>query len=163
MLKKTGVPSAEDVKAVYPSKERMAKGPVAIIECFQNIPCNPCATSCPQKAIREFEDINDMPDFDPEACNGCSICVANCPGLAIFVVDDTFSDAESLLKLPYEFSPLPKAGQEVELLDRSGQSVGRGRVHRVQNPPSFDKTAVIQVIVPKGMEREVRFIKRGVQ
>jgi len=161
MLKSTGVPSSSELQCIMPSKERLAAGPVAIIECFQEIPCNPCATSCPQGAIKPFADINDLPNFDPALCNGCAICVANCPGLAIFVVDESYSDEAALIKMPYEFVPLPEAGAIVGLLDRSGQQVGLGKVVRVQNPPRFDRTAVVHVEVPKELAKEVRFLALG--
>jgi len=60
MLEKTGVPTAADIESVFPSEERLANGPVAVIECYQNIPCNPCFTACNRNAILEFEDINDL-------------------------------------------------------------------------------------------------------
>lgn len=161
MLKKTGIATADDLQKVYPSEERLSKGAVAVIECFQNIPCNPCATSCPRHAIKEFVDINDTPQFEEDLCNGCAICVANCPGLAIFVIDESYSEDFALIKLPYEFSPLPKAGDEVQAVNREGQVVGKASVVRVQNPPTFDRTAVVQITVPKNLAREVRFIKVG--
>lgn len=161
MLKKTGVPEATDIVNAYPSAERLEQGAVAVLECFQNIPCNPCATSCPRKAIKDFEDINDMPVINHAMCNGCAICVANCPGLAIFVVDESFNPQEALIKLPFEFSPLPEVGSQVEAVNRSGEVVGVARVVRVQNPPSFDRTAVIHIAVPKALAREVRFIGVG--
>jgi len=46
MLEKTGIATQEMVMNVFPSIERINKGPVAVIECFQNIPCNPCQTAC---------------------------------------------------------------------------------------------------------------------
>ena len=158
MLKKTGVPSSEELAPAYPPEERMKQGAVAIIECFQNIPCNPCATSCPRGAIQAFDDINDLPKFDPALCNGCAICVANCPGLAIFVVDEAYSEAESLVKLPHEFVPLPKAGDEVVVYNRAGEEIGQGKVLRVQNPASFDRTAVVHLVVPRAYARDVRFL-----
>ncbi|MBT9152280.1 MAG: hypothetical protein DDT35_00494 [Firmicutes bacterium] len=161
MLKQTGVPSADDLKRVSPSEERLALGPVAIIECFQKIPCNPCATSCPQGAIKPFVDINDLPDFDPALCNGCAICVANCPGLAIFVVDERYSEDTALIKLPYEFAPLPEVGAMVGVMNRGGQQIALGKIVRVQNPPRFDRTAVVHVEVPKCWAREVRFLALG--
>lgn len=163
MLKKTGIPESIDILKAYPSIERLQQGGVAILECFQNIPCNPCATSCPRKAIKEFEDINDLPVIDHHKCNGCAICVANCPGLAIFVVDESFGTHEALIKLPYEFLPLPEEGALVDAVNRAGEVVGQARVVRVQNPPSFDRTAVIHVAVPKALAREVRFIGVGGQ
>ena len=160
-LKRTGVPDKGDLDLVYPTKERLASGAVAVLECFQTIPCNPCATCCPRQAIRPFQDINDLPVIDWKKCNGCAVCVANCPGLAIFVVDENYSETEALLKLPYEFVPLPKAGDLVKALNRDGQEVGGGRIVRVQNPPSFDRTAVIHLAVPKELAREVRFFILG--
>jgi Fe-S-cluster-containing hydrogenase component 2 len=160
-LKRTGVPDDDDLLAVYPSRERLTKGAVAVLECFQNIPCNPCATCCPRQAIKAFHDINDLPDIDWDKCNGCAICVANCPGLAIFVIDENYSPTEALLKLPYEFVPLPRVGEKVQALNRAGEVVGTGQIVRVQNPPRFDRTAVVHMAVPKELAREVRFFTLG--
>ena len=132
MLSRTGVATIDDITSILPPEERMKQGPVAIIECFQNIPCNPCATSCAKKAIKEFSDINDRPVIDYDKCNGCGTCISNCPGLAIFVVDETYSDQEALIKIPYEFTPLPSKGQSVDALDREGNKVGKARVVKVQ-------------------------------
>lgn len=161
MLKNTGVPTQDELAKVMPTEQRLAQGAVAVLECFQNIPCNPCATSCPRHAIKEFTDINDTPTFIEEQCNGCAICVANCPGLAIFVVDETFSPEETLIKLPYEFTPLPSPGDVVPAVNRAGQVVGTARVVRVQNPAAFDRTAVVHVAVAKNIGQEVRFIRVG--
>ncbi|KAF0193846.1 MAG: 4Fe-4S ferredoxin [Bacillota bacterium] len=161
MLKKTGVATPEELANVLPSEGRLNRGAVAVLECFQNIPCNPCATSCPRHAIQEFVDINDIPSFDGDLCNGCAICVANCPGLAIFVIDETYSPDETLVKLPYEFTPLPASGDVVVAVSRAGDEIGHARVVRVQNPPVFDRTAVVHVAVPKALGHEIRFIKAG--
>lgn len=160
-LKRTGVPDNNDLDSVYPPKARLANGACAVLECFQNIPCNPCATCCPRQAIKAFHDINDLPVIDWDKCNGCAVCVANCPGLAIFVMDEDYSPTEALLKLPYEFVPLPRPGDKVEARSRAGEVVGVGRVVRVQNPPSFDRTAVVHIAVPKEIAREVRFFSLG--
>ena len=161
MLKSTGVPTAADLAQVYPSSERLSQGPVAIIECFQRIPCNPCATACRRGAILPFTDINDTPTLQAEHCNGCALCVANCPGLAIIVLDMTYSEAKALVKLPYEFLPLPQVGANVAVLNRAGEAIGQGTVVQVQNPATFDRTVVAHVAVPKGLAHEVRNIKVG--
>lgn len=161
LLEKTGVPDAADLARVVPPAERLAKGPVAVIECFQRIPCNPCAAACKQGAIREFADINDLPAIDFEKCNGCALCVSKCPGRAIFVVDETFGESEALVKLPYEFLPVPATGEEVELLNREGRAVGRGRVERVQGTRSRERTLVVWVAVPKHLSMEARHIRAG--
>ncbi|MGI6359170.1 MAG: 4Fe-4S dicluster domain-containing protein [Bacillota bacterium] len=159
MLKRTGIPTDADRATVMPSDDRLQRGAVAIIECYQQIPCNPCATACPRGAIQPFKDINDLPTIDHDRCNGCAICVANCPGLAIFVVDESYRPDLALVKLPYEQLPLPKAGETVLALDRAGQVVGEGVVRLVQNPKAFDRTAVIHLEVPRELAQTVRNIR----
>jgi Fe-S-cluster-containing hydrogenase component 2/bacterioferritin-associated ferredoxin len=159
MLEKTGVATEQDIAKAVPSAERLAKGPVAMIECFQRIPCNPCHTSCKRGAIKEFEDINDTPTIDHELCNGCTLCVTNCPGLAIVVVDETYSEDEALIKLPYEFLPLPEEGSYVTGVDREGKPVCRAKVVKVLNTKAMDRTPLVSIVVPKEMSMVVRFIK----
>lgn len=157
MLEKTGLPTSEDLAKVSPSEERLSRGPVAIIECFQRIPCDPCYAACKRGAIKEFEDINDLPEIDFELCNGCGVCVSKCPGLAIFVVDQTFSEKEALVKIPYEFLPVPEKGEVVDALDRKGQRVGEARVVDVLK--FKDKTCVVSIAVPKELSVDVRNIR----
>ncbi len=154
----TGIPSKEQIESRTPPKSRREKGPFVMIECFQEIPCDPCYHSCRFGAIKPFESINDIPNVDWEKCTGCGVCVAACPGLAIFVIDETFSDAECLIAMPYEFSPLPAKGNRVYLLDRSGANVGEGFVHRVLPGKKPQGTPVIWVRAPKELSLEVRNI-----
>ncbi len=156
MLKSIGIATEKDLESVIPSKERLAKGPVAIIECFEKIPCNPCYTSCKRGAMKEFKDINDRPQIDVDICNGCGVCISHCPGLAIFVVDETYSETEALVKMPYEFLPLPEEGNFVTGLDRAGKPVCRAKVVKVQNIKAQDKTPVISLAVPKEFSMVVR-------
>lgn len=164
MLAQNGIPTAEDVAGVLPPEERLARGPVAIAECFQNIPCDPCYHSCKQGAIAQFADINERPRIDFEKCNGCGMCMSRCPGLAIFVVDATYSDSEALVKIPYEFLPIPQAGETVTAINRAGRAVGEARVVRVQNTRAQDRTAIVWLAVPKELMMEVRhFNVKGVR
>jgi Fe-S-cluster-containing hydrogenase component 2 len=158
MLAKDGIPSAEDLCGVTPMLGRLEQGPVAVVECFQEIPCNPCADACPRGAITMSDNISARPTFDESKCNGCAICVTRCPGLAIFVVDFSYSTTEAMLKIPYEFSPLPKAEEEVEALDRAGKVAGYARVLRVQQ--QTNKTTVLWLAVPKNIALDVRNIRR---
>ncbi|MCD6362477.1 MAG: 4Fe-4S binding protein [Synergistetes bacterium] len=158
MLERTGVPTPEQIKEITPPEEILKSKPVAVIECFQRIPCDPCHTACPTGAILEFEDINDLPKIDWDKCTGCSLCVAKCPGLAIFVIDTTFSEDEALVKLPYEFVPVPEKEEEVECLNREGKIICKGRVKHVFEPFK-DGTKVVSVAVPKNLAMEVRHIR----
>lgn len=159
MLEKTGVPTFEDLEKIFPSKERLDKGPVAIIECFQEIPCNPCYIACNRGAIKKFEDINDLPEMDIEVCNGCSLCISKCPGLAIMVIDATHSEDKALIKIPYEFLPLPKEGDIVGGLDREGNYICDVKVVKVLNSKALDKTPIVSFEVPKEYIRVIRNIE----
>jgi len=157
-LIKTGVPSRNELMTVTPSRERLEKGPVVIVECFQEIPCNPCETACKQGAI-VVPNMNDIPRVDHELCNGCSLCISKCPGLAVFVVDETYSSSEALVKIPYELLPLPQEGDTVTALDREGEAIGEARVLKVQDRKQQDRTAVISLAVAKDFSMKVRNIK----
>jgi len=159
MLEKTGIPTSDDINSVLPDEKRFKKGPVAVIECFREIPCDPCYFSCPFEAINEFDDINDKPDLDFDKCTGCQNCIANCPGLAIFVVDYN----NSMVTIPYEFLPLPKKGDIVAGLNRKGEKVCDAKVVKIKDPEKNDKTAVITLKVPTEYLMEVRNIKVGDQ
>jgi len=161
MFNKTGVASLEMIKETLPSEERRKKGPYAVFECFQEIPCNPCYTSCKVGAVAEFKDINDIPQVDADKCTGCGICVSNCPGLAIFVIDETYSDEEAAIKIPYELLPLPEVDQVVDALDREGKIIGKARVLKVQNSKALNKTNAVTIAVPKDQSLLVRHIGLG--
>jgi len=155
MLEKTGIPSQTQVNSIFPDESRLNKGPVAVIECFEPIPCNPCATSCPRMAIAPFVDINDIPVIDNAKCNGCGVCIVKCPGLAIMVVDTTWSDSRALIRLPYEFLPLPEKGEIIYALDRSGMMVADAEVIRV----TTGTTPVVSIAVDKPLVKVIRNIR----
>ena len=145
---------------VFPSVERINKGPVAVVECYQKIPCNPCQTACPVGAIKIGDDINNIPVRDENLCGGCGVCVARCPGLAIMIVDGSKSAETVEFRIPYEFLPLPEAGETVVGLDRAGQPICEARVVRVMNPPSFDRTPVVTLEVDRRYLYDFRNFRR---
>lgn len=161
MLISTGIPTKEDLQGVTPSAERLAKGPVAIAECFQKIPCNPCVAACAQKAISMGEDINQCPVIDFDSCTGCGVCLTRCPGLAIFIVDETYSDTTAVVRLPFEYLPLPQAGQYAMGLNRSGEELGWFKVVKVIKGSPRNLTHTIWLEVPKQLSMEVRNIREG--
>lgn len=149
---KTGVLSVKDL--VLPTDKQLRKG-VALIECVQEIPCDPCVAVCPVDAI-SMKDINDIPRVDFDKCTGCKQCVGICPGLAIFVVK--IEDDKALITLPYEFLPVPKVGDIVKALDREGKTRGKAKIVRVK---TSGKTNVVTIEVEKGLAMEIRNIKLG--
>ncbi len=153
--KKTGIISIDELRrlGLLPPEERLRKGPVAIAECPEEIPCNICVDACPFNAI-SMETINGLPKINWDKCIGCGVCVSKCPGLAIFVVDLSKPD-KAYVTLPHEFLPAPRKNDEVILLGRDGRSLGKGRVVKVWE---YNKTWVITVEVPKEHAMEVRGI-----
>ncbi|MCK4353586.1 4Fe-4S binding protein [candidate division WOR-3 bacterium] len=170
MIKKTGIPTPEDLKKIMPSKNRLERGPCVILECFERIPCDPCVDACPRGAIKIEGNINNLPKVDFEKCNGCGMCISSCPGLAIFVIDKNYSKRKQpqatntnhelgLLMLPYEFLPLPKHGDTVDGLSREGKKLCNAKVVRVLLTKKQDRTAIISILVPKNLVMEIRNIR----
>jgi len=160
MLKNTGIITSEELKPVLPPQNRLEKGPVAIIECLQDIPCDPCVSACPVKAIQMQSGITDRPQLDFETCTGCGACVPKCPGLAIFIVNMKHNvPGKALLSMSYELLPVPAKDQEVDALDRTGKFVCKAKIARVINPPAYDRTAVVTIEVPADRINDIRAIK----
>ena len=156
-LKQTGIANKEMFEQLLPSAERRKRGPYVVMECYEEIPCNPCVTSCPVKAVT-MKDINSLPEFDQDVCTGCTRCVSACPGLACFVIDETVGNGKIKITFPYETSPLPKAGDVLDALGRDGSVVGKAEVVRVNSGKSLDKTNVITVMVDEQLIYDVRGI-----
>ena len=57
----TGIPSQAELEASpgYPSAEALARGPIVVIECVQDIPCNPCELVCPNSCLLYTSDAAD--------------------------------------------------------------------------------------------------------
>ena len=156
--RRNGVLSGEQLESLKPGDERLSRGPVAIVECIENIPCNPCVTACPKGAITIEGDLNNTPRVDSDRCDGCGICVSACPGLAIFVVDASGDDS-ARVSLPFEFLPLPEVGDRVATLDRSGGTVGEGTVVRVLNSKALDRTPIVTIEIPVSDAMNVRHFR----
>lgn len=161
MLISTGIPTEEDLRAVTPPAQRRKLGPVAMAECFQKIPCNPCAAACPRGAITMKHDINDCPEVNFDLCNGCGACLTRCPGLAIFIIDESWSGTSALIKLPFEYLPLPEAGQYAQGLNRAGEELGWFKVVRIIPGSSRSLTHTIYLEVPQELSMEIRNIREG--
>jgi ferredoxin len=151
--RETGVLTEEQLQELGPEPT----GKIAIIECVEDIPCDPCVTACPTGALT-MDSLVAKPELNPEKCEGCGLCIAECPGLAIFVVDFDYSDDDAVVMLPYEFVPLPEKGETVDVLDRKGKKCGKGEILKVR--AHKNKTTVISVKVPKKLAMQVRNVRR---
>ena len=147
MLKINGIVSKELIEAKLDAVVNSKKRSGAILECYQEIPCNPCSTSCPFDAIKVEPDINQTPVIDYDLCTSCGICVYNCPGLAIFVVD--LNKDKALFKISYELLPIPEKGMIVKGVNRAGVVICDALVVRVQNSKAQDHTVLLHVEVDK--------------
>ena len=156
----TGSPSIKELEESpgYPSETRMLKGPIAVIECVQEIPCDVCGLICPYNAI-EVTTLKNLPKLLEEKCEGCGACIPLCPGQAIFLVNHNYSRENALISFPYEFTPLPKVDSEVEAVNRLGQVITKGSIAMILDRETFDHTVVISIIVPKKFAQQVRGIK----
>lgn len=136
------------------------KGLHPVIECTQNIPCNPCQDACKRNCIKIGKCITALPQINTESkCMGCGMCVANCSGQAIFLVDEDFEEGFSSITLPYEFLPLPQKGEKGYGLSRSGQKICEAEVVSVKSSPAFDHTNLLTMKVPKEFVNKARFFK----
>jgi Fe-S-cluster-containing hydrogenase component 2 len=158
----TGVVTESILKDLpgFPGINRLGSKPVAILECDQEIPCNPCEDICPNKAISVGSPITNLPVIDPSRCNGCLNCIRVCPGLCIFVIIKDYSGDSSLVYIPYEFLDIPDKDEEVTVLDRYGRDICRGRVIKVMKKDKKYRTAVIAIQVPKRFVNSARHLKR---
>ncbi len=151
--RRTGILTEEQIQELAPE----LTGKIAIVECVEDIPCDPCVTACPSQALT-MDSLIGKPKLLLEKCSGCGFCIAECPGLAIFVVDFDYSEDKAVVMLPYEFVPLPEKGEKVHLLDREGKKVGEGEILKVRTHKN--KTTVLSVIVPKELAMSVRNVGR---
>jgi len=152
--RKDGILDNSVVSKLLPPEELRNSKAYALLECVENIPCDPCTRACPFKAIT-MEHITDLPQINWDRCTGCALCVMACPGLAIFIIDETTDPAK--VTVPYEMLPLPEVGEEVKLLSRRGEVIGKGKVLKLK--VSKNKTYAVTVEVPRERVHDVRAIR----
>ena len=132
-----------------------------VIECTQNIPCNPCQDACHFGCIRIGEKITSLPAVDSsKKCMDCGQCVASCPGQAIFLVNEDVGGGMAEVTLPYEFLPAPTVGDKGTALGRDGAACCPAEVVRVRTAPLFDSTTLLTIRVPADMAMTARFFKK---
>ena len=133
-----------------------------VMECTQNIPCNPCQDACPKHCIKIGTNITSLPAVDESIdCIGCGMCVASCSGQAIFLVEETYEEGYATVTLPYEFLPLPEKGDRGIALDRSGKKVCEAEIVSIKSSKAFDRTNLLTMKVPADMAMRARFYKQA--
>jgi thioredoxin reductase/Fe-S-cluster-containing hydrogenase component 2 len=137
-----------------------SEGLQPVIECTQNIPCNPCQDCCPVGCIKVGEDISSIPVFEKsKKCSGCGSCVAHCPGQCIFLVQAGYEPGYTAVTIPYEFMPVPELHSRGSALSRSGSLLCEAEIVRVQRAAAFDKTVLLTMKVPAAMAGQARAFK----
>lgn len=161
-VKYTGVPAIAELAATpgLVSEARFEEGPVAVIECVQEIPCNPCEKACPFGAITVGQPITNLPAIDEKKCTGCGVCLYQCPGLAIFRVHKNYTESTAMVEFPFEYLPTPKEGMTVRCGGRDGQFLTEGTVIKARKTKQSDGTTIVSVEVPKEYYMDVRTICR---
>ena len=161
MARSDGILTLDEVKGCpgWPGDEIIEKRRVVIAECVEDIPCNPCEIGCKQGAIKVGTPITNLPVVDGRKCDGCGLCIAICPGLAVFVVEKNYTEKLSAISLPYELLPVPRKGDIVRGLDRGGSYVCDAEVIKVMQSKKFDRTVIVTVTVGKVFVNEVRGIR----
>ena len=158
-LLRNGYIKEEELKA-FPAASYKVKGIHPVIECTQNIPCNPCSDACKFNCILMDKDIVKLPEINHEAkCGGCGMCVTACSGQAIFLINEDHEPGYATVGLPYEFLPYPEKGTKGMALDRSGKPVCEAEVVSCRITPAMDKTAVLTMKVPLEYVNSARFFK----
>lgn len=157
-LLEVGYLDNSDIEIFPACKEGCAKRYYPVIECTQNIPCNPCQDACKSGCIIVGEHITNLPRINKDVkCSACGLCVSACPGQAIFLINDEYEPGYSSVSIPYELLPVPKVGTIGYALDRSGAKVCEAEIVSVKSPTAYDRTAILTMKVPADMAYRSRF------
>lgn len=133
-----------------------------VMECTQNIPCNPCQDACPKGCISIGDNIVSLPAVvENVECINCGMCVASCSGQAIFLVNEDCGDGMAEVTIPYEFLPLPEMGARGIALGRNGREVCEAEIVSVKSIKAYDKTSLLTMKVPKSCAMKARFFKEA--
>ncbi len=133
-----------------------------IIRCVQEIPCNPCTTSCHRGSIViKTENLIGTPQFSGD-CAGCGKCVAICPGLAITLVDESIDPTKQKAHviIPWELpNSFVQVEKEVVTTGFEGEVIGSGRVVKIREKKWQDHRKFVYLEVPFSEAKKVAGIR----
>ncbi|MCK5245613.1 FAD-dependent oxidoreductase [Candidatus Bipolaricaulota bacterium] len=136
-----------------------------VLHCTQEIPCNPCASVCPNGLIYIDEsDIRQIPEYIADdigkTCIGCMKCITICPGLAITLIDARKDVALPVVTIPFEFGEAGiRAGGTVVVMDVAGEVLGEVRVREIVRIPSNDRTVLVKVEAQRDIAERIAGIR----
>ncbi|MBD3370064.1 FAD-dependent oxidoreductase [Candidatus Fermentibacteria bacterium] len=137
-----------------------SEGVFPVLHCNQEIPCNPCITSCPLELIRtEGHPILGIPEFEGK-CSGCLRCVAICPGLAVTLVDYRKDNQRPGVVVPFELGEWRlREGESMDLTDMKGEVLGKGMLRRVTKAPGSPQTLLLHLDVDASFANRVAGVR----
>lgn len=131
-----------------------------LIDCPERIACDVCAAVCDRGVIRVKQTVTNRPEVVNEGnCRNCGLCVAHCPGQAVFLVSETGPDGQCRITLPYELDEEAVRGRGLLAVDNRGQPLGPARLIRVWQSERFNNTCLLEVSVSGAIASRVRGIK----
>ncbi|MFO0592355.1 MAG: FAD-dependent oxidoreductase [Polyangiaceae bacterium] len=136
-----------------------------VLHCVQEIPCDPCASTCPQGGIRiDPDDIRHLPSFVADAlekpCVGCEKCVTICPGQAITLIDDRKDPERPTVIVPYEMDRAElREGARVVVVDIDGHVLGTAEIARIRGGAAADRTLAVKLRADRAIARKIAGIR----
>ncbi|OHD24367.1 MAG: hypothetical protein A2V99_14720 [Spirochaetes bacterium RBG_16_67_19] len=132
-----------------------------LIDCPERIACDVCAVVCDREVILIRQAVTNRPEVVNEGnCRNCGLCVAHCPGQAIFLMSDTGPDGQCRITLPYELDEAAAWRQDLLAVDNRGNPLGPARLIRVLRSERFNNTCLLEVSVSGSIASQVRGIGR---
>jgi len=144
-------------------KAKQEEGIMPIFHCYEEVPCNPCISVCPEGIIKtERDEIVGLPYIvDSSKCKGCMACAFVCPGLAVTLVDYRKDKKHPIVTLPYEiWREKVKVGETVPITDEDGAILGYYPVKKIiTKQKKYPGTLLVQVRVEKDVAKEATGIR----